>query len=92
LFVHHSKHLIDRYVGVHASGILQFFMIAIAVLAMIFALLSAFGVSPQSLLTGAGIISVATGLIVSTFVGGILSGALVFTMHKLSTMHKKTTG
>jgi small-conductance mechanosensitive channel len=39
------------------------------------------GVSPESLLTGAGIASLTIGIIISTFVGGILSGALVFTTH-----------
>ena len=34
-------------------------------------------------MTSAGIITVTVGLIISTFVGGILSGALVFTTHQL---------
>ena len=40
------------------------------------------GVSPEILLTGAGIASITTGLIISTFVGSILAGALVFTTHQ----------
>jgi len=50
---------------------------------MIFAVLNAVGVSPQALLTGAGFASITIGLVVSTFVGGILAGALVFATHKL---------
>ncbi len=58
-------------------------MAAIAVLIMIFAVLNGLGVSPEALLTGAGFASITIGLIVSTFVGGILAGALIFVMHKL---------
>ena len=48
-----------------------------------FAVLGALDVSPQSLLTGAGFASITIGLIISTFVGSLLAGALVFTTHKL---------
>jgi small-conductance mechanosensitive channel len=57
-------------------------MLAVAVLFMTFGVLNTLGVSPQTLLTSAGIISVTVGLIISTFVGGILSGALVFTTYQ----------
>jgi small-conductance mechanosensitive channel len=40
------------------------------------------GVSPTALLTSAGIISITAGLVISTFVGSLLSGALVFTTYQ----------
>ena len=49
---------------------------------MTFSVLDIFGVSLSTLLTSAGIISVTVGLIISTFVGGLLSGALVFTTYQ----------
>jgi len=49
---------------------------------MSFGVLHTIGVTPETLLTGAGIISITIGLIISTFIGGILSGALVYTSHK----------
>jgi small-conductance mechanosensitive channel len=55
---------------------------AIAVLVMSFGVLHTLGVSPESLLLGAGILSITIGLIISTFVGGVLAGALVFTTHQ----------
>jgi small-conductance mechanosensitive channel len=55
----------------------------IAILIMTFIILGFFDVSLTTLLTSAGIITVTVGLVISTFVGGILSGALVFTTHQL---------
>jgi small-conductance mechanosensitive channel len=49
---------------------------------MVFGILGALGLSLQSLLTSADILTVTVGLIISTFVGGILSGALVFTTYQ----------
>jgi small-conductance mechanosensitive channel len=83
LFIRRSKPLMTRHLGEHATNILQIFIAVIAVLIMIFAVLNAAGVSPQALLTGAGFASITIGLVVSTFVGGILAGALVFATHKL---------
>jgi small-conductance mechanosensitive channel len=76
------KSLMTPRIGIQAATILQFAMLAVAVLVMTFGVLNALGVSPQALLTSAGIISVTLGLIISTFVGGILSGALVFTTYQ----------
>ena len=55
----------------------------IAILVMTFIILGFFDVSLTALLASAGIITITVGLIISTFVGGILSGALVFTTHQL---------
>jgi small-conductance mechanosensitive channel len=67
--------------GAPAATVLQFSIGAIAVLVMSFGVLHTLGVSPESLLAGAGIATITVGLIISTFVSGILAGALVFTTH-----------
>jgi small-conductance mechanosensitive channel len=81
LFLQRTKPFMTARIGAQAATVLQFSMGAIAVLVMCFGVLHTLGVSPESLLTGAGIASITIGLIISTFVGGILSGALVFTTH-----------
>ena len=83
LFIRRSKPLMTKHLGEQASNIVQIFMASIAVLIMFFAILNTLGVSPSALLTGAGFASITIGLIVSTFVGGLLAGALVFATHKL---------
>jgi small-conductance mechanosensitive channel len=82
LFIRRARPLMNARIGAQAATILQFFMGVIAVLVMSFAVLQTLGVSPGSLLTGAGIASITMGLIISTFVGGILAGALVFMTHQ----------
>jgi small-conductance mechanosensitive channel len=82
LVIRRAKPLMTARIGTQAATILQFFMGVIAVLVMSFAVLHTLGVSPESLLTGAGIASITIGLIISTFVGGILAGALVFMTHQ----------
>jgi small-conductance mechanosensitive channel len=69
-------------IGIQAATILQFAMLALAVLVIIFSVLNTLGVSPTTLLTSAGIISITAGLVISTFVGSLLSGALVFTTYQ----------
>jgi small-conductance mechanosensitive channel len=69
-------------VGTQATMVLQYFMGAISILIMSLGVLQTLGVSPETLLAGAGIVSITVGLIVSTFIGGILAGALVFTSHQ----------
>ncbi len=81
LFLRRTKPFMSAHVGDPAAKIIQFFIASIAVLAMTFGVLHTFGVSPDSLLAGAGIATITIGLIVSTFVSGILAGALVFTTH-----------
>jgi small-conductance mechanosensitive channel len=82
IFINRSKPLTTKHLGEQTSTILQFFMGGIAVLVMLFAILNVLNVPPQTLITGAGFASITIGLIVSTFVGGILAGALVFFTHK----------
>jgi small-conductance mechanosensitive channel len=82
LIARRVKPLLTPHVGIQAATISQYILLAIAVLIMTFGVLDIFGVSATALLTSAGIISVTVGLIISTFVGGLLSGALVFTTYQ----------
>ena len=82
LVLRQSKSFMNTRIGNQATTILQFLVGAIAVIVISFGVLHTLGVSPETLLTGAGIISITLGLIISTFVGGILAGALVFTTHQ----------
>ena len=81
-FIRRSKPVIANHFGDQPATVVQIFLGSIAVLVMIFALLRMLGVSPESLLAGAGIVSVTVGIIVSTFVGSVLAGALVFVTHR----------
>ena len=69
-------------VGSQASTIIYYVMILVALLFATFGVLETIGVRSTDLLTGAGIISITAGLVISTFVGSILSGFLVFTNYK----------
>ena len=82
LLLRQAKSFMTTRIGNQAATVLQFLMGAIAVIVMSFGVLHTLGVSPETLLTGAGIISITMGLVISTFVGGILAGALVFTTHR----------
>ena len=77
-----AKPLLTAHIGAQAATVVQYAMQAIAVLIAGFGVLHTLGVSPDALLTGAGIITITLGVIISTFVGGIFSGALVFTTHQ----------
>lgn len=82
-FLRRIKTLLTPRIGLQIATILQFLSMGIAILVMFFVVLGYFNVSLSTLLTSAGIITVTVGLIISTFVGGVLSGALVFTTHQL---------
>jgi len=81
LFLQRAKPFLATRIGAPAAAILQFSIGAIAVMVMILGVLNTLGVSPENLLIGAGIATVTVGLIISTFVSGILAGALVFLTH-----------
>ncbi len=81
-FLRRVKPLLTPRIGLQAATIFQFVLLSIAVLIMFFSVLDIFGVAVSTLLTSAGIISITVGLIISTFVGGLLSGALVFTTYQ----------
>lgn len=78
-----AKALLIPHTGLKAATVLQFLLIGLVILVLTFLTLGIFGVPVSTLLTSAGIISVTVGLIISTFVGGILSGTLVFTTYQL---------
>lgn len=80
--VRRSKPILVLRLGVAGATVVQLFVGGVAVLVMSFGVMDTLGVSAQNLLAGAGIASLTVGLIVSTFVGGILAGALVFTTHR----------
>jgi small-conductance mechanosensitive channel len=82
VFLRQVKPFMTKRIGTQAATVLQFLIDAIAVIVLIFGVLHTLGVSPETLLTGAGIISITIGLIISTFIGDILAGALVFTTHR----------
>jgi small-conductance mechanosensitive channel len=82
-FLSKVKKLLTPHVGLQAATIAQFLLLTLALVITGFIILGFFSVSPTALLTSAGIITVTVGLIISTFVGGILSGALVFTTHQI---------
>jgi len=82
LMIRRFKPLMIQRMGDQAATIVQYIMVSIAVLVMIFGILNTLQVSAADLLTGAGIISITAGLVISTFVGSILSGFLVFTNYR----------
>jgi len=82
VIIRRFKPYVTQRMGDQASTIVQYVMLAIATLILMFGILSIINVSATELLTGAGIISITAGLVISTFVGSILSGFLVFTNYK----------
>jgi len=76
------KPLMAQRMGNQVATIIQYIMFAIAILIMMFGILSIIQVSATDLLASAGIISITAGLVISTFVGSLLSGFLVFTNYK----------
>ena len=76
------KPLMTQRVGSQAATIMQYILLAIAILVITFVVLSIIQVSATTLLASAGIISITAGLVISTFVGSLLSGFLVFTNYK----------
>ena len=77
--IRHFKPAMAQRTGIQAATIIQYIMFGITALIMIFVIFSILQVSATNLLTGAGIISITAGLVISTFVGSLLSGFLVFT-------------
>jgi small-conductance mechanosensitive channel len=81
-FLRRIKVLLTPYIGLQAATILQFLSLGLTILVVMFLVLGIYSVSPSTLLTSAGIITITVGLVISTFVGGILSGVLVFTTYQ----------
>jgi len=82
LILRRVKPLMTLRIGNQAATIIDYVVLAIAILVMTFGILNILGVSPTELLAGAGIISITAGLVISTFVGSLLSGFLVFTTYQ----------
>ncbi len=80
--IRRSKKTMSEHLGNQPASVIQFLIGSISLLVMVFAVLRVVGISPDSLLTGAGIVTITIGLVVSTFVGSVLSGAFVFTSHR----------
>jgi small-conductance mechanosensitive channel len=78
IIIRRFKPFISGRIGNQGSTIAQYVMVAIVSLLTTFGILTTLEVSAGELLTGAGIISITVGLVISTFVGSILSGFLVF--------------
>jgi len=79
----HLKKLLTPHFGMQVATVLQFLLMGLTLTVTALVVLGFFNVSFSALIASAGIISITVGLIISTFVGGILSGALIFTTHKL---------
>ncbi|MGD6853056.1 MAG: mechanosensitive ion channel domain-containing protein [Candidatus Bathyarchaeia archaeon] len=78
-----TKKLLTPHIGLQAATVAQVLLLILAGTVTGFVVLLLFNFDPAPLLASAGIITITVGLIISTFVGGILSGALVFTTHQL---------
>jgi len=81
VIIRHFKPYMVQRMGNQASTVVQYVILAIAALLMTFGILNVLEVSATDLLASAGIISVTIGLVISTFVGSLLSGFLVFTAY-----------
>jgi len=81
VIIRRSKPLMTERLGHQAATVIQYVMLAIAILVMTFGILNILQVSATALLASAGIISITAGLVISTFVGSLLSGFLVFSTH-----------
>ena len=82
LIIRRFKPLMAQRVGSQAATIMQYVLYALAILIITFTILSIIQVSATDLLASAGIISITAGLVISTFVGSLLSGFLVFTTYQ----------
>jgi len=80
-FIRRSNSLVTKRFGVQIATIFQFFMVLAVVIVEIFTILDVFQVSGTTLLVSGGIVTVVIGLVISTFVGNILAGALVLVTH-----------
>ena len=69
-------------VGIQITVIVQAILLIIAVVVTVFGVFSILKFSVTDLLASAGILSITIGLVVSTFVGSLLSGLMVFTTYQ----------
>ena len=80
IIIRRFKPFMTHYIGNQAATMLQYIMFAATFAVVSLGVLNTLQVgSVSELLTGLGIISITAGLVISTFVGSLLSGFLVFT-------------
>jgi len=79
IIIRRFRPLMAQRIGFQATLIIQYIMLGLTLLVMVFGILNILQFSATALLEGAGIISITVGLVISTFVGSLLSGFLVFT-------------
>jgi small-conductance mechanosensitive channel len=82
VIIRRFKPIMSHRIGNQAATMIQYAMLAVAILVTMFGVLNSLNVPASDLLTGAGIISITAGLVISTFVGSLLSGFLVFTNYR----------
>ncbi len=81
--IRHSKLFISKRVGVEVATVFQFLMVLIVIIVMVFTIFNVFQVEVTALLLGGSIISIISGLAISTFVGNVLSGLMLFTTNPI---------
>jgi small-conductance mechanosensitive channel len=83
IIIRRFKPFIAQRIGNQFSTIIQYFLTAVIAVVVVFGILNILAPNNATeLITGAGIISITVGLVISTFVGSLLSGFLVFTNYK----------
>jgi small-conductance mechanosensitive channel len=78
IFIRRSKPLLSRHVGARPATVFQFLMELVVGVVVLFSILNIFQVSATTLLIWGGVVSIILGLVISTFLGNILAGTLVF--------------
>ena len=82
LIIRRFKPILSERVGIQITVIVQAILLIIAVVVTVFGVFSILKFSVTDLLASAGILSITIGLVVSTFVGSLLSGLMVFTTYQ----------
>lgn len=82
IIIRRFKPLLSERVGIQITVIVQAILLIIAVIVTVFGVFGILKFSVTDLLASAGILSITIGLVVSTFVGGLLSGLMVFTTYQ----------
>jgi small-conductance mechanosensitive channel len=83
MIIRRLKPFVTQRIGNQFSTIIQYFLTALITVAVVFGVLNVLAPnSATELIASAGIITITVGLIISTFVGSLLSGFLVFSNYK----------
>ncbi len=81
IFVRRGRSALSGRINGQAIAFYEFLFMSLVLLLATFSILRIFNVDTNTLLLSGGIISITIGLIVSTFVGNILAGMLVFLLN-----------